>query len=201
MAEYRISADLYKRIEERKSKMRMKIAIFVVIELIIVAVCVLSGRDGIVLGVVFEGLWLYFAWKYLYVDLLSLRNNDMKARIVDMKAERYVDRRATGGGRRGRGVAYKRYTMFKYMLFLKTEDERELTVILPTKDAYRSYSVGDDVLILEFMPYPIITSRTPKPAACPQCGHILHYEDGACHNCGLEDIYPELCNTPKWERG
>ena len=76
----------------------------------------------------------------------------------------------------------------------------QYNIKLPSKDAFLTYDEGDEVLLVEFLPYPVITSRIPQAAVCPQCAFLLHYEDGSCHSCGLEDIYPDFCSIPKWER-
>ncbi len=200
MPEYKLSSSMYKRIQERKNRLCFWICTLAMIEVTIVLVCVLSGRDGIVLAVFLEGVFLYCVWRFFLIDIMAVLHKDTRGSIVEMKAERFIERRVVGGGRRGKGVAYGRRGIMKYTLTVLCENDKTRTVLLPTKDAYRSYMIGDRVLMVRFMPYPIITSRTPHIAVCPQCASILHYEDGACHECGLDDIYAGFCKTPIWDR-
>ena len=195
MAEYRISSAMYKRIQERKNSIYLHFGICAVIQIAIFAFCVLSGRNGIILGSVLEPLFLYIVWRYLRFDFRTIKHKNSTGVIIKKIAERTVNRTGVVSGNPYGG--WRGET--KYILHINSSG-KDHRISLPTKDAFVSYNEGDEVLLIEALPYPVITSRIPSPAVCPQCGHLLHYEDGYCHECGLEDIYPDFCNTPKWEK-
>ena len=189
---YRISNSMYKRITERKNRLILLLFICAMAQIVLIAVCVMSGRDGIILGCVLEPILLFLVWKYLRHDIKALGYKNTSGTITAKIVDRSINRTGAVYGQAYSGWKGK----VKYLLII-TSDEREYTVEVPGKDAFLSYAEGDLVQMLPFMPYPIVTNRTPKPAVCPQCGRIIHYEDGACHECGLEDIYPEIGRTPK----
>ncbi len=195
MSEYRISNSMYKRIKERKIRLYLWLGVCAVIEIFIILLCIYCGRDGMILCCLLEPVFLYLVWRYLRHNIrtLFLKN---KTGVLERKiSDRCVNRKGVISGNAYGG--WKREV--EYLLIIRT-DNKEYRIELPTKDSYLAYNEGDVVLFAEFMPYPIVTSRTPSLAVCPQCASLLHYEDGACHRCGLEDIYPDFCKTPKWER-
>ena len=195
MSQYHISNSIYKRIQERKNRAYLLLGLCILFQLLIIILCVTSGRDGIILVCVLEPLFWYIVWRYLRHDIRALFYKN-KTGVVDRKiADRSINRVGVISGN-----AYSRWKReVKYLLIIKSS-EKEYRIELPTRDAFLSYNEGDEVLLVEFFPYPIITSRTPSSAVCPQCASLLHYEDGACHSCGLDVIYPDFCKTPKWER-
>ena len=195
MTEYRISNSMYKRIQERKNRAYLLLGLCSLLQLLIIILCVTSGRDGIILACMLEPLFLYLVWRYLRNDIKALFYNNKTGVIEKKISDRSVNRAGVILGNAYSG--WKREV--KYLLIIK-DREKEYRIELPTKDAFLSYNEGDEVQFVEFLPYPIITSRTPSPAVCPQCAFLLHYEDGSCHSCGLEDIYPDFCSIPKWER-
>lgn len=199
MAEYRVSSSLYKRIQERKNRIIRCLGACVVAQTMIIIISAFSGRDGIIIGCALESLLVYLIFRYLRHDIRSITYRNRVGKVMFCDVDKYIDRRVSNGGRRGRGVRYNYRTKANYTLYISVDD-KIITVSIPDRDAYLSYKKDDEVMLMSYLPYPVITSRTPKSAVCPQCASLLHYEDGACHNCGLEDIYPNFCTTPKWER-
>ena len=200
MSNYRISSFLYKRIQKRKNRIFTWLIVCAFMQTAVVFICILSGRDGVILGCVLEPLLVFLIWRYLRHDIRSVTYRNREGKILFCDIDRYIDRSISGGGNRGRGVRYNHRAKVNFTLYISVDEDKIITVPIPDRDAYQSYKKDDEVLLISYLPYPVITNRTPKPAVCPQCGKLLHYEDGACHNCGLEDIYPDFCNSPKWER-
>ena len=195
MSQYRISNSMYKRIQERKIRAYLLLGLCSLFQLLIIILCVTSGRDGIILAFVLEPFFLYLVRRYLRNDIKTLFYNNKTGVIEKKVSDRSVNRVGVISGNAYGG--WKREV--KYLLIIE-DCAKEYVIELPTKDAFLSYKEGDEVLLIETLPYPVITNRTPIPAVCPQCASLLHYEDGACHRCGLEDIYPDFCSIPKWER-
>ena len=195
MTEYRISNSMYKRIQERKRRAYLLISVCIFIQLLIIFVCLISGRDGIIIGCMIESIFLYLAWRCLCITVRAMKYKNRTGIISKMIVERSINRAGVisgnpYGGWRGEA---------KYSLYVNSSGE-EYNIRLPSKDAFLTYNEGDEVLLVEFLPYPVITSRIPQTAVCPQCASLLHYEDGVCHNCGLDDVYPDFCTAAKWER-
>ena len=200
MSQYRISNSMYKRKQERKNRAYLLLCMCSLLQLLIIILCVTSGRDGIILACVLEPLLLYIVWRYLRHDIRALTYRNRSGIVLSCDIDRYIDRSISGGGNRGRGVRYNHRAKINYTLYISVDEGKVIKVPIPDRDAYLSYKKGDEVMLISCLPYPIITNRTPSQAICPQCASLLHYEDGACHRCGLEDIYPDFCSIPKWER-
>ena len=194
MTEYRISNSMYKRIQERKRRFFLLIALSIFLQLLIAFVCMISGRDGIIIGCTIEPVFLILVCRCLCQDIRAVKHNNRTGIITKKIADRSINRSGVISGNAYGGWRGE----VKYILYVDSSGE-QYNIKLPSKDAFLTYDEGDEVLLVEFLPYPVITSRIPQAAACPQCASLLHYEDGACHNCGLDDIYPDFCTTPKWE--
>ena len=201
MSDYRISNSMYKRIQERKARLLLWLAVSLVAQIAIIFICVLSGADGIIFECVLEPILLFLIWRYLRHDIRSMTYRNRLGRILFCDVDKYIERSVSGGviKSNGRGLTYRQRARINYTLYVSV-DNKIVTVPIPDKDAYLSYKKDDEVMLISYLPYPVIISRIPQSAVCPQCGKLLHYEDGACHDCGLDDIYPNFCSTPKWEQ-
>ena len=148
MSEYRISNSMYKRIQERKSRLITWLFICAALQLGIVLVYAFGGKDGIILGCILEPILLFLVWKSFRHDIRSVFYKNKQGKILFCDIDRYVNRSISGVG--VRGATYNSRTKINYILNVSTDEGKIIEIPLPDKDAYLCYKKDDEVLLISY---------------------------------------------------
>ena len=189
MAEYHISASMQNAIEKRKNRLAAWLCACGAAQLALAFLLALGGRDGVFLFCVLEPVLLYFVWRFLRHDIRSMTYKNQSGVVLLSDSDRYIERK----------IGPSRYSLsssgvkVKYTIYISAEDHI-ITVPLPNKESFLSYQKDDEVCLIKYLPYPVITSRVPARAVCPSCAGVIR-PDGICSECGVGDVYPKQRNT------